>query len=265
MRVKLKVLVALSALAGVFAGLVVPAQAGEWKTVRFGLEATYPPYEFKTANGELQGFDVDLGNALCVALKARCVWVENEFDGLIPALQAKKFDAINSALSITEKRKTQMDFTDPLYLVPNRLVAKTGQSLLPTPAGLKGRRIGVLGGSIHEEYAKHYWAGHEVEVVSYQDQEQIYADLIAGRLDATFVDAVSADNAFIKQSRGKGFAFAGPAVKDPILGIGRGIGVRKQDKDLTEALNLALKRLKADGTYDRLTKKYFGDVDVSIH
>ena len=240
------------------------ASAAEIKEVRFGVEASYAPFESKSPAGELQGFDIDVGNAVCAKLKMKCVWVENSIDGLIPALQARKFDGINSDMTITDKRKLAVDFTDPIYTIPNQLIAKKGSTIQPTVDGLKGKHVGVLQGSIQETYAKAKWAPAGIDVESYQAQDQIYADLASGRLDAAFQDAEAASKGFLKQPQGAGFAFAGPAVSDDkLLGSGVGFGVRKTDKALKESLNRALKELKDDGTIDRFAAKYF-DVKVVL-
>jgi lysine/arginine/ornithine transport system substrate-binding protein len=220
------------------------ATAADIKEVRFGVEASYAPFESKSPSGELQGFDIDIGNAVCAKLKAKCVWVENSFDGLIPALEARKFNAINSDMTITEQRREAIDFTDPIYTIPNQMIAKKGSGLLPTPASLKGKHVGVLQGTIQETYAKARWAPAGVDVVPYQTQDQIYADL--------------ASKGFLTKPQGAGFEFAGPAVTDEkLLGAGVGFGIRKGDKALKDALNQALKELKADGTIDRFAAKYF--------
>src|SRR5258708_29503395 len=106
------------------------AHAQSAGTLRFGVEAAYPPFESKTPSGQLQGFDIDVGNAVCKKMNVKCVWVENAFDGLIPALQARKFDVINSAMNITDKRKQSIDFTPPVYVVPIVMVAKRDSKLL---------------------------------------------------------------------------------------------------------------------------------------
>lgn len=240
------------------------AQAADIKEIRFGVEASYAPFESKSPSGELQGFDIDVGNAVCAKLKAKCVWVENSFDGLIPALQARKFNAINSDMTITDQRRQVIDFTDPIYAIPNQMIAKKGSPLLPTAESLKGKHVGVLQGTIQETYAKAKWAPEGVDVVPYQTQDQIYADLASGRLDAAFQDGEAASKGFLNQPQGAGFAFAGPAVNDAkLLGSGVGYGVRKGDTQLKAALNEALKELKADGTIDRLAAKYF-DVKVVL-
>lgn len=126
-------------------------------TLRFGLEAQYPPFESKAPNGDLQGFDIDVGNAVCQTAKLSCKWVETSFDGLIPALKGRKFDAINSAMNATEQRRQAIDFTTIIYRVPTQLIARTGSGLLPTPESLKGKRVGVLQASIQETFAKAHW------------------------------------------------------------------------------------------------------------
>jgi lysine/arginine/ornithine transport system substrate-binding protein len=241
------------------------ASAADIREIRFGVEASYAPFESKSPSGALQGFDIDVGNAVCAKLKAKCVWVENSFDGLIPALRARKFDAINSDMTITAQRRAAIDFTDPIYAIPNQMIARKGSGLLPTAASLKGKRVGVLQGTIQEAYAKARWAPAGVDVVSYETQDQIYTDLASGRLDAAFQDAEAASKGFLNRPQGAGFAFAGPQVSDPtLLGGGVGYGLRKGDTTLRNALNGALRELKADGTIDRIAAKYF-TVKVVIH
>lgn len=261
MKMKWHTLTALAFCAAAVAG---GAHAADLKEIRFGVEASYAPFESKTPAGELQGFDIDVGNAVCARLKAKCVWVENSFDGLIPALQARKFNAINSDMTITDQRRQAIDFTDPIYAIPNQMIAKKGSPLAPTAASLKGKHVGVLQGTIQESYAKAKWAPAGVDVVPYQTQDQIYADLVSGRLDAAFQDAEAASKGFLNKPQGAGFAFAGPQVIDAkLLGEGVGYGVRKGDTSLRNALNGALKDLKADGTIDRIAAKYF-DVRVVL-
>lgn len=113
-------------VAAALLGSVGTVGAQTQNTLRVGLEAAYPPFESKSPTGQLQGFDIDLGNAVCAKMGVKCEWVENAFDGLIPALQARKFDVINSAMNITDKRKQSIDFTQPIYIVPIVMVAKRG-------------------------------------------------------------------------------------------------------------------------------------------
>lgn len=245
-------------LAVVIASTAGAAHAQSSGTLRFGIEAAYPPFESKTPAGELQGFDVDLGKAVCAQMKVKCVWVENAFDGLIPALQARKFDVINSAMNITAKRRQSIDFTPAIYVVPIVMVAKKGSGLLPDVKSLQGKHVGVLQGSSQEDFLKAHWANVGVNVVSYQDQDQVWADLLAGRLDAGVQEAQTAQDGFLNKSEGRDYAFAGEPLKDPAtLGEGTGFGLRKGDKALQEKVNAALAALKKNGTLSALSVKYF--------
>ncbi|BBF87087.1 histidine ABC transporter, histidine-binding periplasmic protein precursor HisJ [Aquitalea magnusonii] len=234
------------------------AFAKDWKEIRFGVDASYAPFESKAPNGQLVGFDIDLGNEICARLKAKCVWVENDFDGMIPALKAKKFDGVLSSMSINEARLKEINFSAKLFNTPTRMVAKAGSGLQPTAASLKGKRVGVEQGTIQEAYAKAHWAPGGVEVVPYQNQSLVLADLASGRLDASLQDAIQADEGFLKKPEGKGFAFAGGNLNDPkTLGTGAGIGLRKEDTDLKAAIDKAIAGMLKDGTYKKIEKKYF--------
>ena len=233
------------------------------QTLRFGLEAQYPPFESKAPSGELQGMDVDVGNAVCKATKMTCAWSETSFDGLIPALNGRKFDAINSAMNATDMRREAIDFTTPIYRVPTELIARTGSGLLTTTESLKGKRIGVLQGSIQETFMKVHWEPAGVIVVPYQDQNQVFADLASGRVDGTLL-LVPAGQPFLQRPDGKDFSFVGqPVHDDKILGSGIAFGVRKGDEALKAKLNEAIAKLKADGSVKSLGAKYFGDIDIS--
>lgn len=232
---------------------------------KFGLEAQYPPFESKSATGQLQGFDIDVGNAVCAAAKLKCEWFDTSFDGLIPALQARKFDAINSAMNVTEKRRQAIDFTDVIYRVPSQLIAKKTSGLVPTVESLKGKHIGVLQGSIQESFAQAHWAPKGVDVVSYQDQNQVYLDLSSGRLDGTLVLAPAGKTGFLDRPDGKDFSFAGAAVRDDkILGSGIAFGLRKGDTANKQKLDAAIAKIKQEGVIEQLSKKYFGDIDVTV-
>ncbi|TDV34610.1 amino acid ABC transporter substrate-binding protein (PAAT family) [Paraburkholderia caballeronis] len=250
------------ALCVALAMLATGAAAKDWKTVRIGVDASYPPFESKAPDGRIVGFDVDLTKALCERMNVKCVWVEQDLDGIVPALKARKFDAIVSSLTVTGQRRRQIDFSDRMFDAPARMIAKAGSPLLPTPASLKGKRVGVEQGSTQESYAKAHWEPAGVAVVSYQNQDKVYADLISGRLDATLQDEVQADFGFLKTPRGKGFAWAGPEVEDPkTIGEGTAIGLRNEDGDLKAKFNAALASIHQDGTFDRIAKRYF-DFDI---
>jgi lysine/arginine/ornithine transport system substrate-binding protein len=246
------------ALCLALAAIATGAYAKDWSTIRFGVDASYPPFESKGADGKLTGFDIDLGNQICARLKAKCVWVENDFDGMIPALKAKKFDGVLSSMSMTPQRAEQVAFSDKLFNTPTRLIAKKGSPLLPTPESLAGKTIGVEQGTIQETYAKTYWEPKGARIVPYQNQDQVYTDLLSGRLDGALQDAVQADHGFLNTPRGAGFQFAGQDIVDAkILGNGAGIGMRKDDVDLKEKIDKAIADIIKDGTYKAIEKKYF--------
>jgi len=231
--------------------------AAAQQTLRFGIEPTFPPFESKASDGSLQGFDIDLGNAICAQAKVSCKWVQIGFDGSIPALQAKKFDAILSAMSMTEKRREQVAFSDMLYVTPSALITPADSALTDDIATLRGKNIGVAQGTIQETYAQTYWAPKGVSVVSYPNQMEIYPDLVAGRLDGTLANAVSADQGFLNTAEGKKYVNKVTLTDKAVLGNGVGIGLRKDDGANLKLINAALAELHRNGTYDRLAQKYF--------
>lgn len=227
------------------------------QTLRLGVDPTFPPFESKAADGSLEGFDIDLGNAICAQAKVKCQWVEMGFDSSIPALQAKKFDAILSAMSMTEKRRQQVAFTDMLYNTPSALLAPAASKLTTDVATLRGKTIGVAQGTIQETYAKTKWAPEGVNVVSYPNQMEVYPDLIAGRLDGSLSNAVSAEQGFLTKPEGKDYAIKGTLTDKKIFGDGVGIALRKGDEANLKMINAALAEIHKNGTYEALTRKYF--------
>lgn len=225
--------------------------------LRFGVDPTFPPFESKAADGNLIGFDIDLGNAICTEAKVSCEWVQTNFDGAIPGLKARKFDAILSAMSITEKRKEQIDFSNVLYKTPSALVSEKNTNIDDRINTLRGKSIGVAQGTVQEAYAKSQWAPAGINIVSYGSQMEVYPDLIAGRLDATLINAVSAEQSFLKTPEGNGFTIKATFNDAAVSGNGVGIGLRKGDVATQKLINTALTELHRNGTYDALAKKYF--------
>lgn len=238
------------------AAAAASAQAPDWKKIRIGVEGAYPPFSEVGPDGRIKGFDIDIANALCADLKAECTLVQQEFDGMIPALQARKFDAVIASMSITEERKRSVAFTDKYYSTAGRLVAKKGTTLQPTQAGMKGRRIGVQRSTTHDRFATDTFK--DSEIVRYTGQDQVFLDLAAGRIDASMEDEVAADVGFLKRPAGKDFAFLGSQFHDPkYFGAGAGIAVRKGDVELKAKLDQAIKDIRANGTYQKIAKQYF--------
>ena len=239
-------------------GTVGSSLAAVPDSLRIGTDPTYSPFSMKNAQGKLVGFDVDLATEICKRMAAKCTFVESDFDALIPSLKAKKVDAIIASLSITEKRQQEIAFSDKLYAADSRLIAPKGSTLQPTLDSLKGKTIGLLQGTTQETFANEHWRPAGVTVVPYANQDLVYQDLAAGRIDAAFQDEFAASEGFLKQPAGKEYAFAGPSVKDDkIFGVGTGMGMRKESTELKAAVDKAFASMRQDGTYDQLAKKYF--------
>jgi arginine/ornithine transport system substrate-binding protein len=236
---------------------VTSVQAKEWKVVRFGIEGAYPPFSWTEPNGELKGFDVDMANALCKELQAKCKIVAQDWDGIIPSLLARKYDAIIAAMSITEERKKKVDFTGKYALIPNKFVAKKGTDIEFTKEGLQGVKVGVQRATTHDKYLTDNY-GDSVSIVRYGSFDDAYLDLKAGRIATILGDASALEEGLLNKDGGDGFEFIGPSLTDPKwFGEGFGIAVRKQDKDLTKQLDAAIKSLREKGEYQKIAAKYF--------
>jgi arginine/ornithine transport system substrate-binding protein len=231
------------------------------KKLRIGVEASYPPFSELDANGKLKGFDIDIANATCAHMKRECELVQLPFDGLIPALNVRKIDAIVASMSITEERKKMVDFSDKYYQTPARFVLKAGPNTNAktdvSPVAMKGKRIGVQSATIHDRFLTDLYAG--ATLVRYGKQEEAYLDLVSGRIDAAFADSIATDLGFLKTPSGKPFAFAGPDFSEPrkYFGDGAGIAVRKGDNALREGFNAGIAAIRADGRYKAIQSKYF--------
>ena len=237
------------------------ALAKDWKEIRFGVNPAYPPFESTASDGSVKGFDIDLGNAICAEIKVKCTWVTNDFDGLIPSLKARKIDAVLSSMTVTEPRKKQIDFSDRLYSGPTSIVTRNGSGLEPTAASLKGKVVGFQQGTIQEAYAKAKLAPEGVQVRAYQNQDQVYADLVSGRLDASIQDMLEAGLGFLKSPQGAGFQ-SSKGISDPMVPSAIAIGIRKGDEQFKAMLNQAIAALHASGTYQQIQRKHFGELDL---
>lgn len=251
----------LIAVAGALALVAGSLEAKEWKKLRIGTEGAYPPFNEVGPDGKLKGFDVDVAMALCAKIGAECELVQQDWDGIIPALLAKKYDAIVASMSITEERKKRVDFTNKYYQTPARFVRKKGSRIEITKDGIKGKKVGVQRATIHDNYLTDNY-GDAVEIVRYGSQDEANLDMLAGRVDLLLADSIALLEGFLKTDKGKDFEFVGPELRDKRwFGEGAGIAVRKEDTDLKEALNKAIAAIRADGTYDKIAKKYF-DFDI---
>jgi arginine/ornithine transport system substrate-binding protein len=246
--------------AGLLAASLAQAQAPAWAKVRVGVEGNYPPFSKMGADGKLAGFDIDIALALCARMKAECTLVQQEWDGMMPALAAKKFDMIVASMTISDERKKAADFSDPYYDVPSRWVAKAGTFKDHLAASFKGKKIIVLRNSPRAKHVADNYKDSAVLLVT--KETDVYLELAAGRGDIGFGSSVVSADAFLKTPQGKGFAQVGPTVRLDGGGGGVGIAFRKGGDALRLKVNDALKSIKADGSYKKLADKYF-DFDVS--
>jgi arginine/ornithine transport system substrate-binding protein len=179
------------------------------------------------------------------------------WDGMIPGLQAKKYDVIISSMSITDERMQVVDFTDKYYNTPSRIVVKADTPFTDLKS-LKGKKLGVLKGSTQEKYAMGELKPAGATIVPYEAQDQVYLDIKSGRLDGTVADQVEVNGGFLSKPEGAGYGFVGPVLKDPkYFGYGAGVALRKGETALKDELNAAIKAIRANGTYDTIAKKYF--------
>ncbi len=219
--------------------------------LKIGTEGAYPPFNLIDASGQVGGFDVEIAKALCAKMAAECEVVTSDWDGIIPALNAKKFDFLAASMSITEERKAAVDFTDAYYTNKLQFIAPKSSDLKADKVSLKGKVIGAQRATIAGTWLEDNLDG-VVEIKLYDTQENAYLDLSSGRLDGVLADKF-VNWEWLKSDAGKDFEFKGEPVfdNDKIA-----IAVRKGDP-LREKLNAALKEIVADGTYKQINDKYF--------
>jgi octopine/nopaline transport system substrate-binding protein len=242
------------------------AVAKEWTSIIIASEGAYPPFNYMDADGKLAGFDIDVAEALCKAAKVECTIVAQDWDGMIPGLTSKKYDAIIAQMSITEERKRAIDFTDYYCTTPAVLVGKDGMHVdfykdgkLNT-AALDGLAVGAQRSTIHSNFLEDNFSKGDIRLYDTQDNANL--DLLAGRIDATLADSgVLLD--WLKTPDAKGYAIVSDTLSDPKwFGDGAGIGIRQGEDDLKALFNSALKTILADGTYEAINKKYLPEINL---
>ncbi len=232
------------------------AKAALPPVIKIGTEGAYKPFNYLDQKGQLLGFDIDITRALCQEMKAKCEFITQDWDGIIPGLVLKKYDMIVASMSITDERKEKVDFSDPYYSTPAKFMVKKGSKIEINVNGLKGKTVGEQRGTIHANYLKDVYKA-VVKLKAYETQEMANMDLQSGRLDAILADSATLYTWMKEQGKDK-FEFIGPDLKDPKwFGIGAGIALRKGDKELATALNKALATIKKNGVYDKIAKQYF--------
>ena len=246
------------ATAAAFAVIGASAAFAE-DTIKFAVAAEpYPPFTVKDASGKWTGWEADVKDAVCKQMNAKCEWVETAWDGIIPALLAKKFDVIWSSMSITGERMKTIDFTDKYYNAPTSIIGPKDSTATADPAGMKGKIIGVQVSTIHLDYVNKYFKAGAKEIKTYQTQDEVNQDLAAGRVDAIQADSITLQ-AFLDSDAGKACCkLLGNVADDKeVLGKGVGGGVRKEDAALRDKINAAIKAVRDSGEYATITKKYF--------
>lgn len=231
------------------------AHAEDQTKIRIATEGTYPPFSY-LENGELTGFDVDIAKALCDKMKAQCTIVSQEWDGMIPGLMSGKFDAIVASMNVTEERKKKIDFSDKYYATPARFITVKDSGITDvTPAGLDGKTVGVQVSTTQANYLEAKYP--KAIVKQYKTVDDATMDLANGRLDTVFSDSAILYT-WMKGKDGGCCAFVGQDIKDEsVFGIGKGVGIRKEDQALKAKFNDAIKAILADGTYQKINAKYF--------
>lgn len=231
------------------------AQAND--SIRVGIATEpYPPFSTPDATGTYNGWEIDIINAVCAEAKLSCEITASAWDSIIPTLLSEKIDVIAASLSINEERQKVIDFSNKYYHTGASLAILEGSKLTPTQADLAGKKIGVQSGSVHQAYALKYFK--EADIREYQTQDEANQDLFAGRLDGTLADVLILEE-FLKSDEGSLCCEDAGLVENDevILGKGIGFGLRKGNDALKDKLNKAIDAIRANGTYDKISAKYF--------
>jgi octopine/nopaline transport system substrate-binding protein len=254
------------------------AQAKDWKTVVIGTEGGYEPWNLSNPDGTLGGFEIELGNDLCARMKVECKFIAQDWDGMIPSLNAGKFDVIMDGMSITDDRKQVIGFSAPYAATPAGLaglktadlakmagtgttVVLTGDAAHDKPTvdamreALKGKTIGIQSATVYTDFVKKNF-GDIATINEYKTSADHDLDVTSGRIDAAFDDVTYFNSVFSKAGNDQ-MMIVGPAIAGPLWGPGEGAGFRKTDTDLRDMYDTALKAAIADGTVKKLSMKWF--------
>ena len=242
--------------------------------IKIGTEGAYPPWNSKDASGALIGFEVELANELCAIMKHECTIVEQDWDGMIPGLIMRKFDAIMAGMSITEERLKTINFSRGYADEVASLAVMKGSSLegLDTPESinlskgnssvlkkltkaLDGKTVGVQTATIHQNFLESGDVG-KVNIRTYKTQDEVNLDLAAGRIDVALAAAVAFTD--YAEKSGKPVVLVGPTFAGGAFGNGVGVGIRKDDTKLLKDFNRAIKIAAKKGIISKLAIKHFG-------
>jgi octopine/nopaline transport system substrate-binding protein len=254
--------------------LICSANAG---SIKIGTEGAYPPWNSKDSAGNLNGFEVDLANALCEIMKHNCTIVEQDWDGMIPALTSKKFDAIMAVMSITSERLKTINFSQGYADEVASLAVMKGSSIenINTPEGinlniggsdvdkalktltssLSGKTVCTQIGTIHQNFLESGDVG-KIKLKTYKTQDEVNLDLTNGRCDVALAAAVAFTD--YAEKSGKAVVLTGPTFSGGAFGNGVGVGIRKGDSKLLNDFNGAIDKARDDGIISKLAIKHFG-------
>lgn len=212
----------------------------------FAMSGLYKPYNYRE-NGDLTGFDKEIGDAIAKEMGLEPKAVSNPFETIIDGLNGQKYDAVIGSLGITEKRKEAVEFSQPYYRSGAQVFIRKGDDSIKSPDDLKGKKIGVLKSSTYLDLAKEY----SDQIVEYTSDPIALNDLPTGRVDAVITDEGVGDYAI---QQGLGIEKMG----EPLTHDEMGIAVRKGNKELQQKIDQALEAIIENGTYERISEKYFG-------
>ncbi|KQW59572.1 transporter substrate-binding domain-containing protein [Variovorax sp. Root411] len=236
--------IAAAALFG-FAGAAQAQAQGE--PLRVATDATFPPMEF-VENGKRTGFDVELVEAIGQTLGRKIEWIDIDFKGLVPGLISKRFDMAVSAIYITDERKKVVDFTAPYYAGGLVVMVKDGNTAIKTPADINGKKVSVQVGTKSVAFTKEKFP--QVQLMEVEKNQEMFNLVDIGRADA----AVTGKPAAYQYVRTRGGLKVLP---EQITTEDYGMAIRKDTPELTKAVNGAIEKLKADGTYAKIVNKWF--------
>jgi octopine/nopaline transport system substrate-binding protein len=275
----LKTITAAAALTLAVTGPAAAADWGKGSTVRIATEGAYAPWNYTDSSGKLVGFEIDLAADLCTRMEVTCEVIQQAWEGIIPALQAGKYDAIMAGMSITEKRMEVITFSRSYAATPAVFVVKSDGpfadfktdvdavtmeelSAAETAAidavkkTFAGKTIGVQIATTHENFLNEVLAS-DVTVKTYDTQENLDLDLQAGRVDAALA-AMSYWKPLLESDNGKDLKMVGPGFTGGPFGNGVGAGIRKDDQALADMFTAAINAAIADGTVSKLAIEHFG-------
>lgn len=243
-----------------FSALAWQAQAAE--PLKIGTECTYAPFTYRDADGTIKGFDIDIATEVAKRLGREPEFVCQPFDSSIPALRAKKFDVLFTAISVTDERLKSINFSVPYRSSVGRFIAHNDFNAelydaagKPNPDALKGKVVGLQRSSMYDKYIKDVFPGAKVQ--RYDTVNNMVLDLRAKRVDVIVAGSVVLANVMDKEGSDQ-FKSAGPEIENPeYFGIGVAAGIRKNDEQLKKDIDAALEAMFADGTFKEINQKYW--------